>query len=82
MKFAVDYFDVFSPVTKWSTLRVLLALIAAQDLELKHVDDAMDVILSTYDATGEGDASYLRGMAITRDRLRRTLKLVQTACVD
>ena len=37
-KFGVDYFDVFSPVTKLSTLRVLLALVAALDLELRHVD--------------------------------------------
>ncbi len=37
-KFGVDYFDVFSPVTKLSTLRVLLSLVAALDLELRHVD--------------------------------------------
>jgi len=37
-KFGVDYFDVFSPVTKLSTLRVLLSLVVALDLELRHVD--------------------------------------------
>jgi len=37
-KFGVDYFDVFSPVTKLSTLRVLLSHVAANDLELRHVD--------------------------------------------
>ena len=37
-RFGVDYFDVFSPVTKLSTLRVLLSLVAALDLELRHVD--------------------------------------------
>jgi len=179
-RFGVDYFDVFSPVTKLSTLRVLLSLVAALDLELRHVDvrtaflngeldeevyikvpeglqdmyprkcfklrkaiyglkqaprvwwmnlsatlarhgfvptyadqclfmkqgkngtvyclvyvddilfagsatdvqDAVDVILSTYDATDEGDASSFLGMAITRDRLRRTLKLSQTAYIE
>ena len=179
-KFGVDYFDVFSPVTKLSTLRVLLSLVAALDLELRHVDvrtaflngdldeevyikvpeglhdmypgkcfklrkaiyglkqaprvwwmnlsatlakhgfvptfadqclfmkkgkhgtvyclvyvddilfagsasdvqDAVDVILSTCDATDEGDASSFLGMAITRDRLRRTLNLSQSAYVE
>jgi len=179
-KFGVDYFDVFSPVTKLSTLRVLLSLVVALDLELRHVDvrtaflngdldeevyikvpeglhdmypgkcfklrkaiyglkqaprvwwmnlsatlakhgfvptyadqclsmkkgkhgtvyclvyvddilfagsatdvqDAVDVILSTYDATDEGDASSFLGMAIIRDRLRRTLKLKQTAYIE
>jgi hypothetical protein len=39
-QFGVDYDDVFSPVTKLATLRVLLSLTAAQDLELQHVDIA------------------------------------------
>jgi len=37
-KFGVDYCDVFSPVTKLNTLRVLLSHVAALDLELRHVD--------------------------------------------
>jgi len=44
--------------------------------------DAVDVILSTYDATDEGDASSFLGMAIIRDRLRRTLKLKQTTYIE
>jgi len=39
-KFGVNYTDVFSPVTKLSTLRMLLSLVAANDLELRHVDVA------------------------------------------
>lgn len=179
-KFNVDYFDVFSPVTKLSTLRVLLALVAAYDLELKHVDvrtaflngtldeevyikvpeglqevypnkcfklnkaiyglkqaprvwwlnlsstlckhgfkssfadqclfikkgkhgtvyclvyvddilfaghaedveNAVNIIMSTYDATDEGDASSFLGMAIIRDRQAKTLKLSQSAYID
>eukprot|EP00798_Chlamydomonas_sp_ICE-L_P030355 gene30355-biopygen16224 len=37
-KFGVDFTDVFSPVTKLATLRVLLSHVAAFDLELRHVD--------------------------------------------
>eukprot|EP00798_Chlamydomonas_sp_ICE-L_P011880 gene11880-biopygen9845 len=37
-KFGVDFTDVFSPVTKLATLRVLLSHVAALDLELRHVD--------------------------------------------
>jgi len=36
--FGVDYYDKFSPVTKLSTLRVLLSHAAVYDLELRHVD--------------------------------------------
>ena len=179
-KFGVDFFDVFSPVTKLSTLRTLLAYVAAHDLELRHVDvctaflngeldeevyievpeglkdlypgkclrlkkaiyglkqaprvwwlnlsstlsrfgfkptyadqclftkmgkkgivfclvyvddilfaghaedveDAVDIILSNYEATDEGEAKSFLGMAITRDRKLRTLKLSQSAYVE
>eukprot|EP00798_Chlamydomonas_sp_ICE-L_P028940 gene28939-biopygen32817 len=37
-KFGEDFTDVFSPVTKLATLRVLLSHAAALDLELRHVD--------------------------------------------
>ena len=37
-KIGIDYSDVFSPVTKLSTLRVLLSHVTAFDLELRHVD--------------------------------------------
>lgn len=178
-KFGVDYFDVFSPVTKLSTLRVLLAHAAALDLELRHVDvctaflngdlteevyidvpeglhdlypdrcfklnkaiyglkqaprvwwlnlsstlsrhgftptfsdqclftkmgkkgtvyclvyvddilfagdsgdvdEAVEIILNHYEATDEGDAKSFLGMGIVRDRLKRTLKLTQSAYV-
>jgi hypothetical protein len=34
----VDYFDVYAPVCKFAALRGLLAVAAAQDLEVYHVD--------------------------------------------
>jgi transposase InsO family protein len=34
----VDYFDVYAPVCKFAALRGLLAIAAAQDLEVHHVD--------------------------------------------
>jgi hypothetical protein len=37
-KHGLDYFEVFSPVSKLTTLRVLLAYAAARDLEIKQID--------------------------------------------
>jgi len=37
-QYGVDYFDIFSPVTKLPTLRTLLSYVALNDLELKHLD--------------------------------------------
>ena len=34
----VDFNDIFSPVLKHSSIRVLLALVAMHDLELKQLD--------------------------------------------
>lgn len=179
-KFGVDFTDVFSPVTKLSTLRVLLSHVAAFDLDLRHVDvrtaflngtlteevyievpdglkdlypdkcfkldkaiyglkqaprvwwlnlsttlgkhgfvptfsdqclfikqgkkglvyclvyvddmlfaghsedvqDAVNIIMNSYDATDEGEARSFLGMGITRDRAKRTLKLSQSAYID
>ena len=47
----------------------------------KDVQDAVNIILSEYDATDEGEARSFLGMAITRNRSNRTLKLSQSSYV-
>ena len=36
--YGVDYYDIFSPVSKQATLRTLLAYAAANDLEIEQID--------------------------------------------
>ena len=48
----------------------------------EDVQDAVNIIMNSYDATDEGEARSFLGMGITRDRAKRTLKLSQSAYID
>lgn len=37
-KYGVDYTETFSPVVRYSTIRILLAMAAQQDMEVEHMD--------------------------------------------
>lgn len=37
-KYGVDYFETFSPVVRYETIQMLLALTAEYDMEVDHMD--------------------------------------------
>ena len=47
----IDYNEIFSPVVRWSTIRIIFALAAKYDWPLHH----MDVIIAFLNGTLEGD---------------------------
>ncbi|KAE8684184.1 Flotillin-like protein 1 [Hibiscus syriacus] len=77
----VDYNEVFSPVVKHSSIRILLALVAQLDLELVQMDTEI-VKLKTqlnreFEMKDLGEAKKILGMEISRDKKLRRLYLSQ-----
>uniref|UniRef100_A0A2N9HLT2 Reverse transcriptase Ty1/copia-type domain-containing protein n=1 Tax=Fagus sylvatica TaxID=28930 RepID=A0A2N9HLT2_FAGSY len=102
----IDYEDTFSPVVRFASIRLILSIVAKQDLELFQMDvktaflngeldeeiymaqpaagNDMDSIVttkkwlsSTFEMKDMGEANFVLGVKITRDRSKKLLSLSQ-----
>ncbi|GKB11963.1 retrotransposon protein, putative, ty1-copia subclass [Tanacetum coccineum] len=67
--YGVDYEETFSPVADIRAIRILIAIAAYYDYEIGKLDDL-------------GEAAYILGIKIYRDRSLRLIGLNQSAYID
>ncbi|KAL6321549.1 hypothetical protein AAG906_021744 [Vitis piasezkii] len=67
-KEGVDFNEVFSPVVKHSSIKVLLAMVALFDLELKQLDVKTTFLHGEFEMKDLGAMKKILGMEIHRDR--------------
>ncbi|KAE8682936.1 ABC transporter G family member 13 [Hibiscus syriacus] len=82
-KEGIDYNEVFSPIVKHSSIRILLALVAQLNLELAQLDSQKEIdklkaqLNQEFEMKDLGEAKKILGMEISRDRQRMKLCLTQ-----
>ncbi|KAK1607660.1 hypothetical protein QYE76_031333 [Lolium multiflorum] len=85
----VDYDETFSPVAKLKSVRILLAIAAFFDYEIWQMDvktaflnGDIEEELYMVQPKDLGEASYILGIKIYRDRSRRLIGLSQSTYLD
>nr|GEV28696.1 transposase, MuDR, MULE transposase domain protein [Tanacetum cinerariifolium] len=85
--YGVDYEETFSPVADIRAIRILIAIAAYYDYEIWQMD-VRTVFLNghlseeVYMEQLEGDAAYIFGIKIYRDRSKRLIGLCQKAYIE
>nr|GEU90544.1 zinc finger, CCHC-type [Tanacetum cinerariifolium] len=79
----IDYEETFSPVADIRAIRILIAIAAYYDYEIWQMD-VKTAFLNGYlnMEQPEGEAAYIFGIKIYRDRSRRLIGLCQSAYIE
>ncbi|KAL6340444.1 hypothetical protein AAG906_006108 [Vitis piasezkii] len=80
-KEVVDFNEVFSPVVKHSSIRVLLAMVALFDLESEQLDVKTAFLYGEFEMKDLGAVKKILGMEIHRDQKREYMSYVLYASV-
>ncbi|KAI5351223.1 hypothetical protein L3X38_004114 [Prunus dulcis] len=83
----VDYNETFSPVSTKDSFRVIMALVAHFDLHLHQMDVKTtflngNLLEEIYMKQLDGEANYVLGIKISRDRDRKLIGLSQKAYIE
>ena len=70
-KEGIDYYKIFSPIVKHTSIRVILSIVATYNLELEQLD------VKTTFLNGELEKTYLHAAAIRIQRTRERRTSVQ-----
>nr|GEY83146.1 hypothetical protein [Tanacetum cinerariifolium] len=83
----IDYEETFSPVANIRAIRILIAIAANYDYEIWQMDVKTAFLNGylneeVYMEQPEGEAAYILGIKIYRDRSRRLIGLCQSAYIE
>ncbi|GKB26814.1 retrotransposon protein, putative, ty1-copia subclass [Tanacetum coccineum] len=83
----VDYEETFSPVVDIRAIRILIAIAAFYDYEIWQMDVKITFLNGhlfeeVYMTQPEGEAAYILGIKIYRDRSKRLIGLCQSAYIE
>nr|GEY06345.1 retrotransposon protein, putative, Ty1-copia subclass [Tanacetum cinerariifolium] len=83
----IDYEETFSPVADIKAIRILIAIVAFYDYKIWKMDNKtafLNGYLSeeVYMEQPKGEAAYILGIKIYRDRSRRLIGLCQSAYIE
>nr|GEW59868.1 hypothetical protein [Tanacetum cinerariifolium] len=79
----IDYEETFSPVADIRAIRILIAIVAYYDYVIWKMD-VETAFLNGYlnEEVSEGEAAYILGIRIDKDRSRRLISLCQSAYIE
>nr|GEZ08269.1 retrotransposon protein, putative, Ty1-copia subclass [Tanacetum cinerariifolium] len=85
--YGVDYEETFSPVADIRAIRILISIAAYYDYEIWQIDVKTTFLNAYLDediymVKPEGEASFILGIKIYRDRSKRLIELGQNAYMD
>nr|GEZ98821.1 hypothetical protein [Tanacetum cinerariifolium] len=72
----IDYEETFSPVADIRAIRILIAIVALYDYEIWQMDDVKSYLRRCFAMKDLGEAAYILGIKIYRDRSKGLIGVV------